>query len=141
MTVICKHCAQEHDEIQLLACFESQVKCWREERDALKTWGMGIEKRLIQSDLQVESLKKGQYVAAVEYLKAEAQKIPLGAGDPAKGFSSTYNALMFCARALEENCTEKRNCHILACSNTLITPDEIRRGACDDHFLKPGESI
>ncbi len=31
----CKHCAQEHDELAMLACFESQVKCWREERDQL----------------------------------------------------------------------------------------------------------
>lgn len=46
MTVICKHCAQEHDEIGLLACFESQVKRWREERDQIKAWGMGLEQKL-----------------------------------------------------------------------------------------------
>jgi hypothetical protein len=33
--MICKHCGQEHDELAMLACFESQVKCWRDERDRL----------------------------------------------------------------------------------------------------------
>lgn len=37
--VTCKHCGQEHDQLELLACFKSQVKCWRAERDSLKEWG------------------------------------------------------------------------------------------------------
>ena len=57
----------------------------------------------------MEDSKKleGFEVAAV-YLEAEARKIPLGEGNVSKGFSSTYNALMFGAKTLRDACEELR---------------------------------
>ncbi len=57
--------------------------------------------------LEVTHLEQGQYTAARELLKAEAKKIPLGESDPQRGFSSTFNALMFCEGILWK-ATEKR---------------------------------
>ncbi len=67
-----------------------------------------LTEELRQSKLQVTEQQKNQYAAAIEFLKAEAKKIPLGQGDVEKGFSSTYNALIFCARELERAQTERR---------------------------------
>lgn len=52
-----------------------------------------------------------KHESAAEYLRAEAKKIPLGEGNVTKGFSSTYNALVFAAQVLEDHIekqTEKR---------------------------------
>lgn len=57
---------------------------------------------------QFNKLKLQKYEAAAEYLRAEAKKIPLGEGNVQRGFSSTYNALVFCAEALERASAEKR---------------------------------
>lgn len=43
-----------------------------------------------------------KYEAAADYLMAEAKKIPLGESNPQRGFSSTYNALMFCEGILRK---------------------------------------
>jgi len=40
--------------------------------------------------------------AAVKILEHEAKKIPLGEGNAEKGFSSTYNALMFAVEVLNK---------------------------------------
>lgn len=53
---------------------------------------------------KVRELERQKYEAAAEYLRAEAKKIPLGEGNVAKGFSSTYNALVFAAETLERAC-------------------------------------
>jgi hypothetical protein len=49
-----------------------------------------------------------QYGPAAAYLRAEAAKIPLGEGNVEKGFSSTYNALTFAAKTLEDATPLKR---------------------------------
>lgn len=51
-----------------------------------------------------------KYKAAIEYLRAEAKKIPLGEGNVEKGFSSIYNALTFSANILEDACAGKKEC-------------------------------
>lgn len=47
-------------------------------------------------------MSKDGYRFAADYLRAEAKKIPLGEGNVSKGFSSTYNALVFAAKILED---------------------------------------
>lgn len=69
MRMKCKHCAQEHDALEMLACFESQVKCWREERDRTKAWGEGLEK-----ELKAASLQNDEYRKALEEIRRDAEK-------------------------------------------------------------------
>lgn len=83
--------------LELQRLEESSRRVAENEAASAKKW---------REELGKENLQK--YEAAAEYLRAEAKKIPLGAGDVQKGFSSTYNALVFCAEALERASADKR---------------------------------
>jgi hypothetical protein len=84
----------------------------------------------------VEKPKQGinRYAAAIAFLEAEAQKIPLGQGNTEKGFSSTYNALMFCARALADadSAAENRKCESIT-GNEIKVPCILLHGHSGFH--------
>lgn len=51
---------------------------------------------------EVKRLYSSQFKGAVDCLKWEADRIPLGDGNQEKGFPSTYNALMFAVETLQK---------------------------------------
>jgi len=98
---------------QMAAAVDGPKSAWMdeliEEVDRLKDQGRtacNLFDDLKKSQQEVQSLELQKYELAAEFLETEAKKIPLGASDLEKGFSSTYNALMFCARALREESSE-----------------------------------
>lgn len=69
----------------------------------------GSQGELMAANRLLHDAKKEAFLDAALYLRGEAAKIPLGAFDTQKGFSSTYNAMVFGAQTLEDACAEKRN--------------------------------
>jgi hypothetical protein len=108
----CGACGFKSSDSEFLAhsCREENAKLRAEverlQKENLIAWNnWGKENEVLK--LQVGELQKNQYAAAIEFLKVEAKKIPLGEGSVQKGFSSTYNCLMFAVKSLEDDCVLK----------------------------------